>query len=266
MSSTERLVVIVSCISLAVISLAALFILYYLYLPSLETVSYESLPFLGSHVNLPASIPISGIQGAVFLLCGSITANILKKSKNPEINFFIFGLLSYAGLGIYNLSPVLYLIGLPFPVAVFMVRLFYLLWIFGTLMMCIAGLFSYGIFQMKQHVFLITAAVGSAMIALIMPLDTLHILRIFPFVPVSHDILPLFIRIIAVLGVLSFFGAGIHHSSKRYAGAGIGLLLVFIGNNTGFAHSLIRSAVGSVMIITGTALYVYMIYTEYMWS
>lgn len=266
MGSFERLTVIIICTSLAIVSLAALFILYYIYLPSLETASYASLPLLGPHVDISSSIPISGIQGAVFLLCGSIVAHILKKSKNPEINFFIFGLFAFAGLGVYNLSPVLYIIGLPFPLAVFTVRIFYLLWIFGTLMMFLAGLFCFSIFQMKPHMFLITAAVGSAMIALIMPLDTLHILRVFPFVAVTEDMLPLFIRIIAGLGVLSFLGAGIHHSSRRYVGAGIGLLLVFIGNNSGFSQSLLRSAAGSVMIIMGTILYVYMIYTEYMWS
>jgi|GEM_PF-6590856 len=265
MNRTERLIIILTLSLFAFISILVL-VMY-------------SLPFLSeppaaehtqAQQNFLKTLPLRMYStigyGIILFGCAAAISLLLRKTNYPEFTFFIFGLLSFAGIGTVNLPPVLILSGHPVPAAILFLRLFYLFWFLAVMFFFLAGLFPNGIPNLKQHTFLMITVVGTVTIILITPIDTVYVLNSFPYYPVHHELLPWFIRSVAVLAVLNLVIAGFRSNSRRYMFAALGMGGTVGGTELFFISQSWSAAAGPLCIAGGTFLYSWMIHKEYLWS
>ena len=197
---------------------------------------------------------------------GASISLLIRKSNYPEFTFYIFGLLSYAGIGLFHAAPLVIIGGGDTPTAAALLRLFYFFWIFGTMCLFIAGLFPNGIPNQKQLLLFFAALAGSVSVVLLIPVNVHHLLEEFPYSTSWGGILPLFIRGFALLAVCNFLAAGIRSSSLRFFGAALGVLLALAGNELVFSIQLSAAVLSLGLFTGGTVLFAFMMYREYMWS
>ena len=264
MSKTERVVI---TIMLTLFALASVAVLMVFSLPLIDKISSLNTPLSTFPRTLPLRIISTAVHALVLLGSGAGISLFLRKSNYPEFTFFIFGLLSFAGIGILNFPPVLLLAGYPVPYAQVFLRIFYFFWCLGAVFFFLAGLFPNGIPNLKQHTFFVIAAAGTLTVILLVPIDTRQMLTSFPYAQqLSAGPLPLFIRMVSVLGVCNFIAAGIRAASRFSLAASLGMALVLAGNELYFIPHPAAVAAGPLLIFSGTLLYSTMIYREYMWS
>ncbi len=266
MNRTERMIITIGLTFFSLASLIALAVYSWPFVFQ-GRVSGNTGTALSAFMNtLEIRVISTGVHVLTLLASGASISVVFRKSNYPEFSFFIFGLLSYAGIGIFNLPPILLLSGYPAPFAAGFIRLFYFFWCLGTISFFLAGLFPNGIPNLKQHAYFVITAVSSLAVVLLIPIDARQLLSGFPYVTAARQMLPWFIRCIAVLGVLNYIVAGIRGSSRKYMFSALGLLAVFAGNELFFFTGLYAVVFSPLLIISGTVLYSTMIYREYMWS
>lgn len=209
---------------------------------------------------------LSGVHALVLLAGGVSVFIIFRKSNYPEFIFYTCSMISFAGISVFNLTPLLTELGYPAAASSAALRLFMVFWCLGTCSACIAGLFPNGVSSRKQLTFFLAALSASVIVSVTVPLDSWLMLDTFPFVWRASGAFPWAIRCIGLLGVLNFAAAAVRNSSSRYFAAAGGLAAMLAGNDLFFIPEIPAAVIGSLLIALGTALYSMTIYREYMWT
>lgn len=265
MNRTERIIITMVLTLCALLSVLVILLLSLPYLrgasPTVVTRHYPA--FLET---LPLRLFSTIIHALVLLASGASISLLIRKSNYPEFTFYIFGLLSYAGIGILHGAPLIIIAGGAVPSAAVLLRLFYFFWMFGTICFFIAGLFPNGMPNLKQQILFFTALVSSAAVVTTVPIDIHNLLGKFPYTYSWEGTLSLFIRGFSVLAVCNFLAAGSRTSSPRFFAAGGGILLILAGNELFFMLTTFTALLSILLFIAGTILFGFMMYREYMWS